>query len=270
MLRWKGVQYCVSRPTALPPNGSTIAASVLVVRSLRELCGHEIADQQQHTARIHGQHLASQRGKREEDRGGKNQVRDDEREIRLKISQRALRPDARRIEPRHVRASPRSQAYAGENHRLHSECAQKTSAQVVELGNGRGVEKCCRVIFYVLVSCLAGQRRAHDHSKETDVHDDEIQREGRGDQHSSARAEVHGGIRECASRHQHEEEAQSEKHEEIYVGGDAAQALRKLECQDGSDHGSVHRRRGRVDEAFNGREIEIFQIGYGGLKTGFR
>jgi hypothetical protein len=107
---------------------------------------------------------------------------------------------------------------------------EKAPAQVVELGNGRGVEEGVELLSTSWISCLARQRRAHDHSEETDVHDDEIQRKGRGHQYLAPRAEVHAGIRERASRHKHEKKAQSEEYEEVYVGRDAAQALRKLEC----------------------------------------
>jgi hypothetical protein len=184
----------------------------------RELACSEVTDQQHHAPRIDGKHFPSHRRQREEDRGGQNQVGKDQGEIRLKIGESILRPHARGIQPRHEGADPRSQSHAGEDGQLHRERAQKSAREIVKLGDRSRVEKCRGIAVHVLVGRLPGQRCGHDHAKETDVHDDHVQRERRRDQHLVSGAKVDGRFSKRPARHEHEQESQPQKHQEIHVG----------------------------------------------------
>ena len=80
----------------------------------------EVADQHQHAGDVDRQHLARERGQREEDRGQEKQVGQNVDEVRLKIRRDHLRTEPRLVEPRHQRAEPRAQTHAAEDQDLHA------------------------------------------------------------------------------------------------------------------------------------------------------
>ena len=110
-----------------------------------------------------------------------------------------------------------------------AKAARKRPPKIIELSDGRGIEKYGRVAVDVLVGRLPGNSGGDDDAKEADVGDDRVQRVGRIDEHFAAGAEIDAGVGESAARHQDEQAAQGEEHDEVNIGGKASQTLGNVE-----------------------------------------
>ena len=215
------------------PEGVEQRRQPLVLHIRREVAGEQIADQKHRRADVVRQHLAGERGQREEDRADEQQVRQHQHPIRLQQRARHQRADLVLVQVRHGAADGEADRHAQKDQRTYQPRAREAPAEVGELRQRRREEERIDARVVVAEDRVSEQRGDHEHAQQRHRTRDRRQHVGRigvGIAAAAADRDLHRIPR--AADHVHQQESEHQEDAEVHPGRDAPQVVAELETGD--------------------------------------